>query len=89
MASIEADMEEYLAGSEPDGLADAPVLDDWKASSRGGRMMIVGTRDGERLYTSEVRWIDRDFRWARTSNTLYRLGNSAVTDDKEVDQDGG
>jgi hypothetical protein len=86
-SSLFADMNAYLAGAEPDGLADARVLDNWRAMSLGGRIVLEGLIDGRKKVTSEVRWIDRDFRFARTNNTLYRLDNSDGTSDADDDRD--
>src|ERR1700739_868036 len=78
----------------PDGFAAAPILDNWKFEPRlagrvGGRWGAVpsgrGSCDerlagGRNIFTSEVAEIDgrSSIRWARTRNTLYRLGAEAL-----------
>ncbi len=78
----------------PDGFATAPVLDNWKfeprLAGRGGdrRVLVLTGRvsgdnrfaAGDNIFTSEVAEIDfrSSIRWARTRNTLYRLGAEAL-----------
>jgi len=76
----------------PAELARAPRLQDWRAvivpGGSDGRlrplMVLVGRvsghphiADGRRIHTSELIWLDRYRRWARSWNRLYRLGAPA------------
>ncbi|MGJ4932564.1 DUF6634 family protein [Bradyrhizobium sp. HKCCYLS2038] len=89
---LRADFESYLAGDQPqqDELARAPVLDGWEAAvsiqPNGERCYVIcgdvyghpHKRDGERVTTSPVVWIDRDYQWCRTRSRLYRLDGRIV-----------
>jgi hypothetical protein len=68
----------------------APVLENWRAffvyAARGGDpkdilLVLVGSvaghpehSDGTRIHTSQLIWLDRNRKWARTWNRVYRLG---------------
>ena len=68
----------------------APVLENWRAffvhAARGADpndilLVLVGSvaghpehLDGTRIHTSQLIWLDRSRRWARTWNRVYRLG---------------
>ncbi|WP_284421112.1 MULTISPECIES: DUF6634 family protein [unclassified Bradyrhizobium] len=86
------DFESYLAGDQPHefDLAAAPVLDNWEAvvsvGLDGTRSIVIcgdvaghpHKRDGERVTTSPVVWIDRNNGWCRTRNRLYRLDGQMI-----------
>jgi hypothetical protein len=79
-------------------LARAPLLEGWRATvlqfrrERGPLptvLVIVGRVAGHPLHsdartirTSHLIWLDRNRKWARTWNRIYRLG--ARTDDEPV-----
>jgi hypothetical protein len=68
----------------------APVLENWRTVfvhvARGGDpkdmlLVLVGSvaghperSDGTRIHTSQLIWLDRNRKWARTWNRVYRLG---------------
>ena len=67
----------------------APVLENWRAffvhAARGADpndilLVLVGSvaghpqhPDGTRIHTSQLIWLDRNRKWARTWNRVYRL----------------
>jgi hypothetical protein len=62
-------------------IADAPVIGNWIAVSRGGELALVGVVAGHprlrglrRIVTSPLVAIDIDAGWARTEGRFYRLG---------------
>ncbi len=79
----------------PEGFATASILDNWEfrpvISHRDNQpraLMLAGRvsgdarfASGETIYTSEIAAIDgrSSVRWARTRNSLYRLGAQALT----------
>jgi hypothetical protein len=89
IASIRTHVMMWLQGQYPtkDAVASAPVIDQWQVAwiqmtDGSTEMRLQGTvskrknmRDGDRIKTTEVVLLDRWTRWARTSNTLYRLGD--------------
>jgi hypothetical protein len=68
----------------------APVLENWRAifvhAARGVDpkdilLVLVGSvaghpqhADGTRIHTSQLIWLDRNRKWARSWNRVYRLG---------------
>lgn len=76
-------------------LARAPLLENWRATvmrfdrERGPLPMVQvlvgrvtghpGLGDARTIRTSQLIWLDRNRRWARTLNRIYRLGER--TDD--------
>jgi len=68
----------------PDGFAAAPILDEWRFRlCLDGSLTLAGCCSGDERFppgahivTSDVTQIDgrSSIRWARTRNTLYRLG---------------
>jgi hypothetical protein len=89
IASIRIHVAMWMQGQYPteDAVATAPVIDQWSVgwvlmTSGKTEMRLQGVvskrenmRDGDRIKTTEVMLLDRRTRWARTSNTLYRLGD--------------
>jgi hypothetical protein len=79
-------------------LACAPLLESWRAvvmpfkRERGPSPMVLllagrvtghpRLSDGRTIRTSQLIWLDRDRKWARTWNRIYRLGDR--TDDEPV-----
>jgi hypothetical protein len=95
---LAADIESYLCGEVPSPLAllQAATLENWEAAvrRRGDDFMLIirgevhkhsEFRPGENIHTSPVQWFDRKQRFARTTNTLYALGESA---EREIPIDG-
>jgi hypothetical protein len=87
---LSADFESYLRGEEPSEsmLSNAPRLDQWSVATpsvpAGRRMTLVGVvvghphqPDGRTIETSELVWLDRKERWARTVSRVYALGKAA------------
>lgn len=87
----------YLRGEQPPEveLATAPKLDIWEtAVVRDGekrKLILKGEvrghpslQDNERIGTSEVIWLDRRYRWARTVNRLYVLDGRVIDEDIEL-----
>lgn len=82
------DIESYLRGEQPsqDAMTKAARIDDWapliSRGLRGGYVMtLVGkvsnhpaVADGKVTETSEICWLDRERRWARTRSRLWLLG---------------
>jgi hypothetical protein len=77
----------------PAELADAPVIADWEfeviqLTGEAGvtfRGVLIGhvnghprLPDGSKIRASELVWINRKERWARTWNRVYKLGERAV-----------
>lgn len=68
----------------PEGFAAAPILDEWRFKlCLDGSLTLAGCCSGDErfppgahIFTSDVTQIDprSSVRWARTRNTLYRLG---------------
>jgi hypothetical protein len=74
-------------------LACAPLLESWRVTvmqftREGGPplmvLVLVGTvtghpqhSDARTIRTSQLIWLDRNRKWARTWNRIYRLGNRA------------
>jgi hypothetical protein len=74
-------------------LACAPLLEDWsfdviQLTGEAGGITLRGLLsghvsghprlpDGSRIRASEPVWLDRNGRWARTWNRVYRLGDRA------------
>jgi hypothetical protein len=82
----------------PIELAGAPLLENWRATvvsfarERGplGLVLVLVGRvtghprvgDARTIRTSQLIWLDRNRKWARTWNRIYRLGDR--TDDEAV-----
>jgi hypothetical protein len=80
----------------------APVLENWRAffvhAARGADpndilLVLVGSvaghpqhPDGTRIHTSQLIWLDRNRRWARSWNRVYRLGARANDEADTGDQ---
>ena len=74
-----------IAADSPSGeIAGSPVLENWRM-----RLNLLGCvfldgmisgdprfGDGNKVSTSQLGAIDPNFQWARTHNTLYRLGTA-------------
>ncbi|MGK7062864.1 DUF6634 family protein [Bradyrhizobium sp. 1050_B9_N1_2] len=89
-AQLKRDFECYLRGEEPSSqqLTHAPLLKNWRAvtmqfraASDSLRMVLRGSvvnhpllDDDKSIHTSQLIWLDRDRKWARTWNRVYRLG---------------
>ncbi|MEH2488487.1 DUF6634 family protein [Bradyrhizobium sp. AZCC 2230] len=87
---LKCDFECYLRGEEPSSqqLIHAPLLKNWRAVtvqfglvSDSLRMVLSGSvvnhpllDDDKSIHTSQLIWLDRDRKWARTWNRVYRLG---------------
>lgn len=85
---LRIDIEGYLRGEQPsqDAKTTAARIDDWAPHiSRGPHgeyvMTLVGrvsnhpvVSDGKVTETSEICWLDRKRRWARTRSRLWLLG---------------
>ncbi|QOG19138.1 DUF6634 family protein [Bradyrhizobium sp. SEMIA] len=90
---LKLDFESYLKGEEPSPseLACAPLLESWRATlmpklehGTPAVFVLVGYVSGHPLFTSartihtsQLIWLDRHRKWARTWNRLYRLGDPA------------
>jgi hypothetical protein len=85
-----ADVKQWLRGEYPQTvhLATAPVLEEWQVvwvlEDGVTRMRLQGLvadsakfANGDRIRTSPVVLLDRNFLWARTANSIYRLGQQA------------
>lgn len=93
-----AAFESYLRGEQPQEveLATAPSLDIWEVCfcrrDDERRYLILkgevrghpSLPDNERIGTSEVIWLDRRSRWARTVNRLYRLEGRIIDEGIEL-----
>jgi hypothetical protein len=90
---LNADFKSYLHGEEPSEsvLSNAPRLQEWSVAApsapAGHRMTLVGLvtghpyqPDGRTIETSELVWLDRKGRWARTMSRIYALGKSTGTE---------
>lgn len=87
---LKRDFESYMKGEEPAllELERAPALENWRTifvrtaiEEAPNAMLLVGTVTGHpqhpagtRIHTSQLIWLDRNRRWARTWNRVYRLG---------------
>jgi hypothetical protein len=91
-ARLERAFASYLSGETPAPaeMAQAPLLGNWRvvvghgAANPWMRPFLVGRvaghpqrDDTERIRTSQLVWIDRNRKWARTWNRVYRLGERA------------
>jgi hypothetical protein len=71
------------AKPDPEDLADAPRLEEWRTATREVRILagrVYGhpsIPDGRRITTSDLYAIDRTRTWARTMSRYYRLGSPA------------
>lgn len=81
------DIESYLRGEElqAEELERAARIDDWRpAITRGPdgayRMTLRGRMSQDNGSTSEIVWLDRRGRWARTRNRLWKLGEAEGTE---------
>lgn len=87
---LKQDFESYLRGEEPtaDELATAPRLEEWSATvcrdAERYEMRLSGLvtshlnlPEGHSIVTSQVAWVDRKGRWARTRSRVYALGQRA------------
>lgn len=86
LKSLVSDLERILQGDYPDEreLNDAPMITNWKLSSRAATCLEGVLFDHPMLgnivpngLTSEVWLIDLDRRYARTFSRFYRLGGKA------------
>lgn len=89
-AQLKRDFESYLSGAQPspEQLACAPLLENWQAVIRQFRvasdslcMVLSGSvvnhpllDHDKSIHTSQLIWLDRNRKWARTWNRVYRLG---------------
>ncbi|MDB6166009.1 MAG: hypothetical protein JWQ83_1149 [Lacunisphaera sp.] len=80
-------IQSWLRGHYPEGIeiAKAAVLEEWSVvwlligdrTAMKIEGLLVGdplNHDGDLVRTSPVAMFDREHRWVRTVNTLYRLG---------------
>ncbi|MCC8944193.1 hypothetical protein H8A97_03525 [Bradyrhizobium sp. Arg62] len=81
-------------------LERAPLLEDWSTGieyvGRGNDpsgllLVLVGRvighpelRNYSEIHTSQLIWLDRSRKWARTWNRVYRLGERGDDDDDEA-----
>ncbi|MET4347070.1 hypothetical protein ABIC08_007713 [Bradyrhizobium sp. RT9b] len=65
-----------VRGEEPTALElmEAPLIDEWLVHIFNQTAGIGGLVGGKRHQTTRLVWLDPHFRWARTDQTLYRLG---------------
>lgn len=95
--AVRAAFQGYLRGEQPQEveLVRAPKLDVWEAAVRtkdGAKTLVLkgevaghpSYRDGERVTTSPVIWLDRQCRWARTIGRLYKLEGRVIDEDIEL-----
>ncbi|WP_128921417.1 DUF6634 family protein [Bradyrhizobium nanningense] len=89
-AMLRRDFESYLTGVQPspEQLACAPLLENWQAvvrqfseASHSLCMVLSGSvvnhpllGHDKSIHTSQLIWLDRNRKWARTWNRVYRLG---------------
>ena len=84
------DIEAYTCGEEPSPLEmlRAARIENWEAVVRcRGKEFVLMVRgdvyhhpeieDGMPIQSPAVIWFDRNFRWVRTTNRLYALGERA------------
>jgi hypothetical protein len=84
-------------------MAQAPVLENWRVvilqverqaepsmlpALAGSVTGHPGLGDSKLIRTSQLVWLDRDRRWARTRNRVYRLGELGGGGDVEEKSDG-
>lgn len=86
-------IDSYLRGYEPPPveIATAPRLDRWEAVVRtiDGKKSLVLKGDvinhpvlgDDRITTSDIVWIDRKCRWARSKNRVYVLDGRMIDDE--------
>ena len=90
LEELKRDFESYMKGGEPARLEleRAPALENWRTiiwrtgiEEAPNVMVLTGTVAGHpqhpagtRIHTSQLIWLDRNRRWARTWNRVYRLG---------------
>jgi hypothetical protein len=86
--SLRNDVESYLRGEQPppEVLATAPLMEQWAiavgpAPDKTYEMTLIGVAqghpwvaDGKRATSGAVVWLDRLGRFARTWNTVWKLG---------------
>jgi hypothetical protein len=95
---LQQDIEAYLCGEVPSPLEmmRAATLEHWETTvRRRGKEFVLVMRgdihkhpqipDGEDVQTSPVAWFDRKWRFVRTINRLYCLGQPAG---REIPADG-
>ena len=72
---LKHDVKLYLRGGMPAGfeLRQAPLIDEWIVSTFDQTAAIVGLVGGKRHKTTRLVWLDRNYKWARTEDALYRL----------------
>jgi hypothetical protein len=93
MKKLRNDFKSFLRDEHPpqSEMEKAPLLEEWvPAISRSAdeyRLTLVGKPighpmqpDGKEWETTEVVWLDRRGRWARTRSRLWRLGKPAGTE---------
>jgi hypothetical protein len=92
-APLKREFETYLKGEEPPPLEldCAQLLESWRTTllTRDSGplpmvLVLVGRvtghprlSDGRTVRTSQLIWLDRSLKWARTWNRVYRLGKRA------------
>lgn len=88
---LKSDFECYLRGEEPSSqqLIHAPLLKNWRVVTiqfgvalDSLCMVLWGSvvnhpllDDHKSIHTSQLIWLDRNRKWARTWNRIYRLGD--------------
>lgn len=78
---VKSDVERYLRGEMPTAfeMQHAPLIDEWLVHISNQSAGIVGLVGGKRHQATRLVWLDRHFRWARTDQTIYRLGRPTST----------
>jgi hypothetical protein len=85
---LKCDFVSYMNGEEPAllELERAPALENWhtifvRTAIAPHVMLLVGMVTGHpqhpagtKIHTSQLVWLDRNKRWARSWNRVYRLG---------------
>jgi hypothetical protein len=90
MEQLKRDFESYMKGEEPAllELERAPLLENWRTifvrtaiEEAPKAILMIGTVTGHpqhpagtRIHTSQLIWLDRSRKWARSWNRVYRLG---------------
>jgi hypothetical protein len=88
----------------PIELENAPLLQNWRAAvmhfTHGADpvrmiLVLVGSvaghpqhADSRTIRTSPLIWLDRDRKWVRTWNRVYRLGERASDDETDTGSEG-
>jgi hypothetical protein len=98
-AQVKRDFKRYLKGEQPlpQQLTQAPLLSSWRTcvvpfgpASPPSVMVLAGRvvnhpllGDDGAIHTSQLIWLDRNRKWARTWNRVYRLGEPVGGDTED------